>query len=148
MLCQPHGEVRGLAAIVSGLRIPLSTRGELPPASALQPALPHELAVPAVDFNFFFGGLYSAYVRGQAYLATHESGEAAIEFQKIIVHRGLVAADPIGALTHLQLGKTYAIAGDKTKARSSYQDFLALWKDADSDLSVLKQARSEYAQLQ
>lgn len=61
------------------------------PLNSLQPALPHELAVPAVDFNFFLGGLYSAYVRGQAYLAIHKSEEATMEFQKIIDHRGLVA---------------------------------------------------------
>lgn len=115
---------------------------------ALQTALPHELAIPAIDFNFFFGGLYSAYVRGQVYLAMHKSGEAVMEFQKIIDHRGLIAADPIGALARLQLGRAYAISGDKIKARSSYQDFLSLWKDADSGLPVLKQARYEYAQLQ
>jgi serine/threonine protein kinase/tetratricopeptide (TPR) repeat protein len=113
----------------------------------LQSALPHELAVPAVDFNFFFGGLYSAYVRGQAYLTMHRSMEAVAEFQKILNHRGLVAGDPIGALAHLQLARAYAVSGDKAKTKSEYQEFLALWKDADPDLLPLKQARGESAKM-
>jgi hypothetical protein len=86
-------------------------------------------------------------VRGQAYLAVHQGANAAAEFQKIVDHRGIVVSDPIGALARLQLGRAYALAGDKTKARSAYQDFLTLWKDADSDIPILKQAQAEYANL-
>ena len=75
-------------------------------------------------------------------------GEAAAEFQKILDHRGLVGLDPIGALAHLQLGRTFARSGDKTKAKSAYEDFLTLWKDADPDVPILKQAQAEYAKLQ
>jgi eukaryotic-like serine/threonine-protein kinase len=92
--------------------------------------------------------LYPAYVRGEAYLAVHQGQEAAIEFQKILDHRGIVVSDPIGALAHLQLGRAYALAGDTTKAKVAYQDFLTLWKDADPDIPILNQAKAEYAKLQ
>ena len=87
-------------------------------------------------------------MRGQTYLALHQGAEAAAEFQKILDHRGIVIDDPIGALAHLQLGRALVLAGDKTKAGSAYQDFLTLWKDADPDIPVLKQAQAEYARLQ
>jgi Tfp pilus assembly protein PilF len=87
-------------------------------------------------------------VRGEVYLATHQGAEAAAEFQKIIDHRGIVINEPIGALAHLQIGRAYAMQGDNVKARASYQDFLALWKDADRDIPILKQAQAEYAKLQ
>ena len=115
----------------------------------LQIALPYELAVNGLNFNhFYLGGLHSAYVRGEALLAAHRYAEAAAEFQKILDHRGIVGADPIGALAHLQLGRTFALAGDKVKAKLAYQDFLTLWKDADSDIPILVQAKAEYARLQ
>jgi len=88
------------------------------------------------------------YVRGEAYLAAGEATEAVAEFQKILDHRGIVISDVIGVLAHLQLGRAYAVAGDKAKAKSAYQDFLNLWKDADLNIPVLKQARTEYAKLQ
>jgi tetratricopeptide (TPR) repeat protein len=113
----------------------------------LQTALPHELAVPAIDFNFFFGGLYSAYVRGEAYVIAHKGPEAVTEFQKILTHRGLVFGDPVGALARLQLGRAYALSGDKAKAKSAYQDFFSLWQDADRDIPILNQAQAEYAKL-
>jgi hypothetical protein len=77
----------------------------------------------------------------------HQGAEAAAEFQKILDHRGIVIGDPIGALAHLQLGRALVLAGDKTKARNAYQDFLTLWKEADPDIPVLKQAQAEYAKL-
>ena len=95
-----------------------------------------------------FGGLYPAYVRGEAYLAAHRGVEAAAEFQKILNHCGVVGADPVGALAHLQLGRAFALLGDKTKAKTAYQDFLTLWKDADPDIPILQQAKAEYAKLQ
>ena len=70
------------------------------------------------------------------------------EFQKILDHRGIVVSDPIGALAHLQLGRAFVLSGDKTKAKTAYQDFLTLWKDADPDIPILKQAQAEYARLQ
>ena len=86
-------------------------------------------------------------MRGEAYLAAKRYVEAAAEFQKVLNHRGIVFADPIGALARVQLGRAYALAGDKAKAKSAYDDSLALWKDADRDIPVLKQARAEYARL-
>jgi hypothetical protein len=65
----------------------------------------------------------------------------------VLNHRGIVLADPIGALAHLQLGRAYVLAGDRVKAKSAYQDFLTLWKNADPDIPVLKQAKAEYAKL-
>ncbi len=115
----------------------------------LQIALPYELAVNGLNFtHFYLGGLHSAYVRGEALLATHRYPEAAAEFQKILDHRGIVGADPIGALAHVQLGRAFVLSGDTIKAKAAYQDFLALWKDADPDVPILRQARAEYAKLQ
>jgi tetratricopeptide (TPR) repeat protein len=92
--------------------------------------------------------LYPVYIRGEAYLAAHQGNEAAAEFQKIIDHRTMVANEPIGALAHLQIGRAYALQGDTAKAKSAYQDFLALWKDADPDIPILIAAKAEYAKLQ
>jgi tetratricopeptide (TPR) repeat protein len=114
----------------------------------LQPALPYDLALPGTAFFAKFGGLYPAYVRGQAYLAARHDQEAAAEFQKVLDHRGIVSADPIGALAHLQLGKLFASSGDKTKAKTAFENFLTLWKDADPDIPILRQAKAEYAKLQ
>ena len=107
----------------------------------LQAAAPYELG--AVEY-----ALNPIFVRGEAYLTAHRGGEAAIEFQKILDHRTIVVNSPIGALAHLQLGRAYAMQGDTAKARSAYQDFLALWKNADPDLPILKEAKEEYAKLQ
>jgi eukaryotic-like serine/threonine-protein kinase len=114
----------------------------------LQIAAPYELGSPPSSFSGFFGALYPVYVRGVAYLAAHQGAEAAAEFQKVLDHRGIVVSDPIGALAHLQLGRAFALSGDKTKAKTAYQDFLTLWKDADPDIPILKQAKAEYAKLQ
>ena len=111
----------------------------------LQVASPHELGIPG---DVFYGPLYPVYVRGLAYLALHQGQEAAAEFQKVLDHRGIVVSDPIGAVARLQLGRAFALTGDKTKAKTAYQDFLTLWKDADPDIPLLKQARTEYARLQ
>jgi hypothetical protein len=92
--------------------------------------------------------LYPVYVRGEAYLAAHQGNEAATEFQKILDHRGIVLNEPIGAIAHLQLGRAYAIQGDAAKSRAAYQDFLTLWKDADPDIPIFKQAKAEFARLQ
>jgi tetratricopeptide (TPR) repeat protein len=114
----------------------------------LQVAVPNELGKPRSSVHGFFGALYPVYVRGEAYLAAHQGAEAAAEFQKILDHRGIVVSDPIGALAHWQLGRALALSGDRTKAKTAYQDFLTLWKDADSDIPILKEAKAEYAKLQ
>ena len=105
---------------------------------------PYDLGSP----NTWYGPAVPAYVRGEANLAAHEGAEAAGEFRKILEHPGLVGNAPIGALAHLGLGRAYALQGDTAKAKSAYQDFLTLWKDADPDIPVLKQAKAEYAKLQ
>jgi Tfp pilus assembly protein PilF len=91
--------------------------------------------------------MYPVYVRGEAYLGAHQGGAAAAEFPKILTHLGVVIGDPIGALAHLQLGRAYALVGDNDRARAAYRGFLALWKDADLDIPILKQAKAEYTKL-
>jgi serine/threonine protein kinase/tetratricopeptide (TPR) repeat protein len=94
------------------------------------------------------GGLYPVFVRGQAFLEARQGAQAAAQFQEIIDHKGIVVNLPIGALAHLYLGRAYALGGDMAKARSAYQDFFALWKDADTDIPILKEAKAEYAKQQ
>jgi hypothetical protein len=103
--------------------------------------------MPGTAFFAKFGGLYPVYTRGQAYLEAQQGREAAAEFQKVLDHRGIVLADPIGPVAHLQLGRALVLSGEKDRARTAYQDFLTLWKDADADIPLLKQARAEYARL-
>jgi serine/threonine protein kinase len=112
----------------------------------LQVATPYELGLATSGpLNL---ALYPVYVRGRAYLASHKGSEAVGEFQKIIDHRSVVLDAPIGALVHLSLARAYVLQGDNAKARTKYQDFLTLWKDADPDIPILKQAKAEYAKLQ
>ena len=113
--------------------------GNAPKAvETLVPATPYELGQ----------ALWPAYIRGGAYLKLGQGSAAAVEFQKIVDHPGAVQNDPVGALAHLGLGRAYALSGDTTKARTAYQDFLGLWKDADPDIPILKEAKAEYAKLQ
>jgi DNA-binding winged helix-turn-helix (wHTH) protein/tetratricopeptide (TPR) repeat protein len=114
----------------------------------LQVAAPYELGQPRSKIQGFFGSLYPIYVRGEAYLAEKKGVEAAAEFQKILDHGGIVYSDPIGAVAHLQLARAYTLSGDNTKAKAAYQAFLTLWKDADLDIPIFKQAKAEYAKLQ
>jgi serine/threonine protein kinase/tetratricopeptide (TPR) repeat protein len=114
----------------------------------LQVAVPYELGQPRSTQTGFFGALYPIYARGQAYLAARQGADATREFQKILDHPGIMVGDPISVLAHLQLGRAYAMQGDTARAKAAYQDFLALWKDADPDIPVLKQAKAEYAKLQ
>jgi eukaryotic-like serine/threonine-protein kinase len=113
----------------------------------LEIARQYELAVNGLNFQFYLGGLHSAYVRGEAFIAARRYAEAAAEFQKILDHRGIVGLDPIGVLAHLQLGRVFALSGDKAKAKAAYEAFLALWKDADPDVPILKRAKTEYSRL-
>jgi tetratricopeptide (TPR) repeat protein len=116
----------------------------------LQTAIPYELGMTSEGGSEYFlgaGNLYPAYVRGLAYLASHRGVEAVGEFQKILDHRGIVISDPIGALARLQLGRAYVMAGDRTKAKIAYEDFLNFWKDADPEIPILRQAKTEYTAL-
>ena len=126
----------------------LAALGRHKPADSverLEVSLPYELAVNGLYWGCYcLGGLHSAYVRGEAFVAERRYMEAAAEFQKILDHRGIVRTDPIGALAHLQLGRAYALSGDKAKAKAAYKAFLALWKDADPDIPILKSARAKY----
>jgi DNA-binding winged helix-turn-helix (wHTH) protein len=101
------------------------------------------LATPGYWFAFF-GNLYPTYVRGTAYLDEYRGAEAAVEFQKILDHPTIVFSDPVAPLARLQLGRALALARDKPKARSAYENFLRLWKDADPDIPILKRAKAEY----
>ncbi len=94
------------------------------------------------------GMMYPVYVRGQAYLLGRQGKEAAAEFQKLIDHPGLVLNFPLGALARLGRARSYALQGDSAKARTAYLEFLNFWKDADPNVPILKQAKSEYAKLQ
>ena len=108
-----------------------------------------ELLEPAANVESGWFDIYQpAYLRGQADLQAHRGQEAAAEFQKIIDHRSIVASGVIGALAHLGLARAYVLQADAAKARAAYQDFFALWKDADPDIPILKQAKAEYANLQ
>ena len=108
--------------------------------------------------------LYPVYTRGEAYLAASHGSEAAGEFQRLLDHPGIIVNCPIGALAHLGLARAYAVEAGLSrhgengsgkplrpdslaKARAAYHDFLTLWKDADADIPILKQARDEYARL-
>jgi tetratricopeptide (TPR) repeat protein len=112
----------------------------------LRAALPYELGKTTYS-SYGWTGLYPVYVRGEAYLAAHQGKEAVAEFQKVLDHRGIVLNSPIGALAHLQIGRAYAMQGDTTRAKAAYQDFLNLWKDADPDIPILKEAKAEYAKV-
>jgi tetratricopeptide (TPR) repeat protein len=113
----------------------------------LQSAERYELAINVVSLDVHpTGAMYPAYVRGEAFLAEHKDVEAAAEFQKLIDHRGIVVADPTVALARLEIGRAWHLAGDDTKAKVAYQDFLALWKNADN-LPILKQTKAEDGKL-
>jgi eukaryotic-like serine/threonine-protein kinase len=112
---------------------------------ALEPSLPYELATPPPTING--GMIYPAYIRGLADLAQKNGPAAAAEFQKILDHPGIVQNCLLGSLAHLQLGRAFAISGETAKAKTAYQDFLTLWKDADPDIPILKEAKTEYAKL-
>jgi eukaryotic-like serine/threonine-protein kinase len=112
---------------------------------SLEAASPYDLGEPG---QFQVGTMYPAYIRGLAYLAAHNGSAAAVQFQRILDHPGIVVNFPTGVLARLGLGRAYAMSGDKEKARAAYQQFLTLWKDADADVPVLKEAKTEYAKLQ
>ena len=115
------------------------------------PAGAIRLLEPTRDYEFVdapgFDSIYPAYIRGLAYLKLGQGDPAAHEFQKLIDHPAIVGRDVIGALAHLQMGRAQAMSGNRDAARGSYQDFLKIWKDADPDIPIYKQAKAEYASL-
>jgi eukaryotic-like serine/threonine-protein kinase len=112
----------------------------------LQAAAPYELGM--LTGSATNSCLYPVYVRAEAYLNAQQGAAAAAEFQKILDHRGLLWNCATGALAHIGLAPAYMLQGDTAKAKAAYQDFLALWKDADPDIPILKEAKAEYAKLQ
>lgn len=111
--------------------------------TALEPSLPYELGSPPPAVST----IYPAYIRGVAYLAQKNGNAAAAEFQKFLDHPGVVQNFLLGSLAHLQLARAYALTGDTAKAKTAYQDFLTLWKDAGPDIPILKEAKAESAKL-
>jgi hypothetical protein len=107
-----------------------------------------ELLEPVKRFEEgWIDSYWAAYIRGLACLAGGQGQDAALEFQKIVDHRGLVQNALYGAVAHIQLARAHALQGDVSKARKDYEDFFALWKDADSDIPIRLQAKAEYARL-
>jgi tetratricopeptide (TPR) repeat protein len=107
----------------------------------LKRALPYEYAMDS------YADLQPAYVRGLAYLELKDGNKAAAEFGKVIDNPGIVTNSIIGSLSYVQLSRAEEMSGDHDAARTHYQDFLALWKDADPDIPIYKQAKAEYAKL-
>lgn len=124
--------------------VELSRNREAKAIEALEIAAPYELGAPDPVGP---GTLYPAYLRGIAYLRLKQPDRAAAEFPKLIDYRGCVQNFVLGARTHLQLGRAHALQGDTAKANAAYEDFLTLWKDADPDILILKEAKAEYAKL-
>jgi hypothetical protein len=115
------------------------------PAAAidiLRPVTPYDLAL---SDGFYY--VYPAYLRGLAYLQLKQGDLAAAEFRKVLDHSGVGAGFVTGALSVLQLGRAQVLMHDEKAARKSYEDFLALWKNADSDLPIYEEAKAEYAVL-
>jgi eukaryotic-like serine/threonine-protein kinase len=112
----------------------------------LKAASPYELGI-STESPFNWTAMYPVYVRAEACLAARQGSQAAAEFQKILDHRGIVLNQPIGPLAHMGLARAFVLQGDSAKARGAYEDFLALWKDADPDIPVFIAAKAEYAKL-
>ena len=110
----------------------------------LQTSANYELGQPG---QFECGTMYPVYVRGLAYLKKGQGQEAAVEFHKFNDHRGLLLNFPLGALAHLQLARAWTLTGDKGAAQKAYDDFFALWKGADGDIPILKEAKAAAAKL-
>src|SRR5260370_426786 len=115
------------------------------------PAAAVEILRPTIKYDLAdvesFNSVYPAYIRGLAYLEMGEGRLAAVEFQKLLDHPGRVGREVIGALARLQLARAQKIMGDEAAARKSYEDFLTLWKDADSDIPIYQQAKAQHARL-
>ena len=125
----------------------LDARNPVAAIQSLQTASRFDLATGGIGFNGYFGKLYPIYVRGLAYLAAQHPVEAAAEFQRIVDHRSIVLVDPIDAFARLQLARALALSGDTAKARSVYDNLFTLWKNADTKIPMVNEARAEYARL-
>jgi eukaryotic-like serine/threonine-protein kinase len=136
-----------LPTIRALLSLNTPTRDAATAIQTLQTASRYDLALGRVGFVGRFGGLYPIYVRGLAYLAARQPAEAAAEFQRILDHRSMVLVDPMDAMARLQLARALVLSGDNVNAKSAYNDLLTLWKNADPDVPVLREARAEYARL-
>jgi tetratricopeptide (TPR) repeat protein len=132
--------------VITRASVEINRRNPARAAELLQSAARYDLAGAYTDL--LPGTMYPVYLRGEAYLLLHRGHDASAEFQKILDRPGFMMNFPLGALAHLQLGRAYAMNSDTAKAKNAYQDFFALWKDADPDIPILKQARAEYAKLQ
>jgi len=152
------GDEKGTQGIADELsnRFPENTVTQLVfvPTLRAKLAINRNQPVKALDFLEaatpfeFDDNTFPVYIRGEAYLAARRGGDAVVEFRKILDHKQIVLNDLTGALAQLQLGRAYVIQGDRAKAKAAYQDFLVLWKDADPDIPIYKQAKAEYAKLQ
>jgi eukaryotic-like serine/threonine-protein kinase len=129
-------------------RIELSKSNPERSIQLLHPAELYELTNDALGSDALGSCVYPAYVRGQAYLAFKDGAAAEAEFRKILDHTGLVSTCETGALARLGLAQALALQGAKQKAKTAYEDFFTLWKDADPDIPILKQAKAEYSSLQ
>ncbi|MGA2891044.1 MAG: winged helix-turn-helix domain-containing protein [Terracidiphilus sp.] len=112
----------------------------------LRAAAPYELGQSTFS-TYCWTAMYPVFARGEAYLAARRGGEAVAEFQRIMDHLGIVLNQPVGALARLGLAQAYVLEGERAKARAAYEDFFALWKHADADVPILKQANVEYSRL-
>jgi eukaryotic-like serine/threonine-protein kinase len=126
--------------------IEINRRNPAKAIEVLASSVPFELGNPSPQAEIG-AYLYPAYVRGQSYILLQDGDKAAGEFQKFLNHPGITVNCPLAALAHLQLGRAYTLTRDTAKARTAYEDFFALWKDADLDLPIFKQAKAEYARL-
>jgi Tfp pilus assembly protein PilF len=149
-------QMQSLWLPIIGARTALNQKNAATAISLLERAKPMDMAM--IPFTANTSCLYAPYVRGQAYLAAGQGEAAAAEFQKILDHNGLVWNCWTGALAHLGVARAYALEwkttqaanaeAARTQARTTYNDFFTLWKDADPEIPVLKQAIAEYAKLQ
>jgi tetratricopeptide (TPR) repeat protein len=114
----------------------------------LETSIPYELGTPRSAIHGNFGAMYPVYFRGEAYLAAHQGAQAAAEFQKILEHPGIVTSDPISVIALLQQARAYAMQGETGRAKEIYAKFLALWRDADMNIPLFRQARSELTRMQ
>ena len=127
--------------------VSLASRQPAQALEALAANTPYEHARPALAFYWSFGGRYLAYLKGVALLAHGQPREAAAAFEALLNRRGLLLADPLGALARVQLGRAYAKAGDNQSARAAYESFFELTKNADARLLLATEARREFSQL-
>jgi tetratricopeptide (TPR) repeat protein len=155
--CGEAGRADALAADL-GKKYPLETyaqRLDIPQIRARQElqrgnsakAIEHLRSAEPYQFGYIASGI-PAYLRGLAYLQLKQGTQAVAEFQKVLDRRGAIGASPYFTLAKLGLARALALSGDTAKSRKTYQDFFALWKDADPDIPILKEAKTEYARLQ